>query len=223
MFTRKAKLYAFVFTVISLFSVFLAYISGVVKPILYSQSEAAVRMHVESSILSSLVNGVSGGVFTDPIKFSYNADGTVSGYTADMLAAAKLRALISENMITSLESDTDINLEIPLGTLSGIPFLYEHGPVMKVGLDAVSYASFNIASEFNDAGINQTLHRLILKVTVDTSLKAPLTSKKISVDTDIPISETVLIGDVPEAYTVIIRAHEEDEEDINDFAAEVEK
>ena len=199
----------------------LAYITGIVKPILYAKSEAHMKMYIEESISKALSDADSTN-FANPIHFKYNTDGSISAYSADMLSAAKLRAYISDRLITPLGQELSINFRINIGSLSGVPFLYGRGPAVTIHLNGLTFANFNIASEFLDSGINQTLHRLILKVECVSTLKEPLGGKHIYVTTDIPISETVLIGDVPDAYTLIIRAAEEDEADINDYAANVD-
>lgn len=221
MFSRKTKFFAAVFSLFFLFSLILAYINGVVKPILYAKSEARMKMYIEESISKALSDADS-TIFPNSINFNYNADGSISAYSADMLSVAKLRAYISDKLITPLGQELSVDFRINIGSLSGVSFLYGRGPVVTIHLTGLTFANFNVASEFSDCGINQTLHRLILKVEAVSTLKEPLGGRHFKVTTDIPISETVLIGDVPDAYTLIIRAAEEDEADINDYSATVD-
>ena len=56
------------------------------------------------------------------------------------------------------------------------------------------------ATEFESTGINQTRHRIYIIVTTDIKLIVPLVSEEIRVTTNIPIAETIIIGDVPEQF-----------------------
>ncbi len=222
MFSVKTKIFAVIFINISIFSLIFAYFSGIVTPIIYAKCEAVITNHVESIIAKTLSLSAPSDLFDDIINFTYNKDGSIAAFTADMAGRAKLRSLISKSITDSISDENKIDFNIKSGTLSGIPFLFDTGFNICISIDALSYAEFDVTSEFIDSGINQTLHKLSLKVETTSALKAPFMKDRITTETLIPLSETVLIGDVPEAYTVIIRAHEQDEEDINDYAAGIE-
>ena len=60
--------------------------------------------------------------------------------------------------------------------------------------------SFDLLKLLTDAGINQTRHRILLVMRVDMSLFMPWRVVSTSVETEILISETVIVGDVPKSY-----------------------
>ena len=49
-------------------------------------------------------------------------------------------------------------------------------------------------------GINQSRHVITLKASVDIDIMIPLSTVSTTVETDILIAETVIIGRVPETY-----------------------
>lgn len=55
-------------------------------------------------------------------------------------------------------------------------------------------------SEFEDAGINQTRHKIILKVSTNVMTIAPFYSSLQNFENDITIAETVIVGNIPETY-----------------------
>lgn len=222
MFSLKSRIFASLFIIISVFTIIIGYLSGVVMPILYSKSEAYMKIYIERSVAAAIVESGSSGLFLNPVKFQYNSDGSISAYTTDTLSMATLRAFISNSIIDSIENEVAVDFKINVGTLSGIPFLYGKGPEMDISLTEMNFVTCETASEFTDSGINQTLHRVLLKIEAVSIIKEPLTSRQISTDTTIPLSETVIVGDVPAAYTVIHRAYEDDEEDINDYGAHLD-
>ncbi len=63
--------------------------------------------------------------------------------------------------LNELNGDT---LQIPLGTISGIQLFNGRGPKIKVRIFPVGVAEAEFRSEFLSAGVNQTLHRIMLSV-----------------------------------------------------------
>ena len=53
---------------------------------------------------------------------------------------------------------------------------------------------------FEQAGINQTLHRVMLDVSVTVYLLIPGETLSTQVDSEICVAETVIVGQVPETY-----------------------
>lgn len=197
----------------------MAYLSGVVKPILIRHLKTKSTEYIEKVIASAITEATASGIYISPINYVYDNEGKIAAYSADMLSASKLRAYLSEHILENKKQSIKVPLEISLGTLSGIPFLYGKGPSFDLKINSLNFVNFNISSEFKDSGINQTLHRIILEVEATVMLEEPIRTDSIKIKTSLPLSETVIVGDVPDAYTVIIRASEDDEEDINDYGA----
>ena len=53
---------------------------------------------------------------------------------------------------------------------------------------------------FSAAGINQTLHQILMDVTVTVSLLLPTGSATVDVQSQVVIAETVIVGTVPDNY-----------------------
>lgn len=99
-------------------------------------------------------------------------------------------------------------LSIPLGTISGIPLLAGKGPHVTMRFTPAGAVKSSFDSEFRSAGINQTLHRINLKLTATVRVILPGQSHTLSVDAEAPIAESIIVGDVPQAYTNV--SNEED-------------
>ena len=61
-----------------------------------------------------------------------------------------------------------------------------------------SDASF--ASNFTQAGINQTLHQLIMEVSVDVAVLVLGRTSSFTITSEVVVAETVIIGDVPQTF-----------------------
>ena len=60
--------------------------------------------------------------------------------------------------------------------------------------------SCDYSSTFDSVGINQTKHSIYLNVIADISIVMPSRTENFAVATEILIGESVLVGQVPDAY-----------------------
>ena len=75
------------------------------------------------------------------------------------------------------------------------------GPAVKVNISPVGAVTSDFINEFKSAGINQTNHRIMIKINIAFSVLMPFNSVYESVETKVCAAETVIIGDIPSAYT----------------------
>ena len=60
----------------------------------------------------------------------------------------------------------------------------------------------NLSSEFIDNGINQTLHRIYLDVDTNINIITPFNIIGNSYKTRVLLAESIIVGKVPESYTI---------------------
>lgn len=91
-------------------------------------------------------------------------------------------------------------VKIPLGTATGFPLLTGKGPLLSVDVDPVGRTVCVFRSEFFSQGINQTLHRIILDVSV--TVEIVMAGHIETVETAVPVivSESVIVGNIPSVY-----------------------
>lgn len=97
-----------------------------------------------------------------------------------------------------ITDDTQTELGIPLGSVL-LPALFSgRGPVLPVRVLTIRNADAEFTSSFEEAGINQTLHRITLNVALDVTMLTPAGTKRLRVESSVAVAETVLLGQVPE-------------------------
>lgn len=99
-------------------------------------------------------------------------------------------------------------VSIPLGTLSGVPLFAGIGPKITLHFTPAGAVNSSFESEFRSAGINQTLHRVNLRLIATVRVILPGESHTLTVEAEAPVAENIIVGDVPDAYTNV--ANEED-------------
>ena len=66
------------------------------------------------------------------------------------------------------------------------------------------YAQTSVISEFTEAGLNQTRHRIIIQISVVADAVIPGYSSRVPVTTAIVAAETIIVGKIPDAYTHVV-------------------
>ena len=86
------------------------------------------------------------------------------------------------------------------GKISGIRFLSNLGPKFRIELEKGGKIETDIKSDFESVGINQTIHRLVLKLNCQISLLTPFEKIVKTVEAKQILAETVIVGEIPENY-----------------------
>lgn len=91
-------------------------------------------------------------------------------------------------------------LHLPLGQIFGTQVLGSWGPEIPVTILPVGTAEGHIVDSFSVAGINQTRHRISVRVTTEVQVVVPLVAATARITTDVPLTEAVIVGEVPGVY-----------------------
>jgi len=74
------------------------------------------------------------------------------------------------------------------------------GPNIKLKVSPIGAVSCTFSSKFENAGINQTNHKIYLTITSNIGIIMPLLSVKYQQQQQVLISESIIVGLVPEVY-----------------------
>ena len=72
------------------------------------------------------------------------------------------------------------------------------GPEIPVHILSIRNSDASFVSTFSDAGINQTLQQLTMNVSVDVAVLILGTDSSFTVNSQVVVAETVIVGQVPE-------------------------
>ena len=93
--------------------------------------------------------------------------------------------------------------EVPLGTVFAPNLFTGMGPRVKVGLAGLAQMEAQFVSAFTSAGINQTRHRILIEVHAGFRILTPFGGEDREIVSTYPVTDTVIVGTVPERYTYI--------------------
>lgn len=126
--------------------------------------------------------------------------GMITALNTDMRQVNRLQAAMSEAVIERLREPAAADLSVPLGNLSGIPLLSGRGPAIPIRILSVAESEAKLSGSFEHAGINQTLHRILLEMHAVVYVLIPGGSVTAEVSDTVTVAETVIVGRVPESY-----------------------
>jgi len=139
-------------------------------------------------------------VFGDLISIQRDNDGNIILLTANSLQANKLArqtAIVSQQRLDQLAKE---QIEVPFGTISGIPLFSEMGPEITITVTPIGAVNCTFTSTFESVGINQTLHRMFIQVECKMDLIIPQMHHTMECVVPILVSESIIIGKVPQTY-----------------------
>ena len=152
------------------------------------------------------------------VNLTTNADGEVISLESNVMNINKLKTRIVQRLEREIERLSEIDIQIPIGTLLGIQLLHGKGFSVGMTVQPMGFATASIISEFSEAGLNQTLHRIVIEIKADVDAIIPGFSTRVPVKTTIVAAETVIVGRVPNAYTHVV-ASEKLDGYLNDYGA----
>lgn len=112
----------------------------------------------------------------------------------------RLAAAITMDVQKRLTALSRTRLQIPLGQVLGWQVLGTWGPSVRVSILPVGTVAGRIVDSFSVAGINQTRHRVALRIAAEVRVVVPLVSATAAIQTDVPLAEAIIMGEVPGVY-----------------------
>ena len=135
--------------------------------------------------------------YNDIIITEKDNEGNITMLRADTVKLNYLASrlvLASNDKINELE---EIGLKVPLGYMTKNLIFYSLGPKINIEMTQVGNISSSYESIFESAGINQTRHKIYLNVNMKMKIIVPLKSRDVEIASQIPISETIIVGKIP--------------------------
>ena len=134
------------------------------------------------------------------VYFEKDLDGRITALKTNMSEVNRLKTdilnLINDEILALDTSD----IGIPLGSLF-LPELFSgKGPAIPVRILSIRNSDATFVSKFSQAGINQTLHQLTMVVSVDVAVLVLGQTSSFTVNSEVVVAETVIVGEVPSTF-----------------------
>lgn len=134
------------------------------------------------------------------VYFEKDLDGRITALKTNMSEVNRLKtdvlSIINDEILALDHSD----IGIPMGSLF-LPELFSgKGPAIPIHILSIRNSDASFASSFSQAGINQTLHRLNMEVTIDVAVLVLGETSSFTVSSEVVVAETIIVGQVPNTF-----------------------
>lgn len=164
-------------------------------PLAKNKAETAATAAIESAVCDlDMIRDAEN--LTDILR---DADGKILSMSTDTKKLAAFRAQLTEALTKELD-DFRLQLQIPLGSVIGRGMLSGRGILLKLYVIGTGGLFVDTESVFESAGLNQTCHRVYVTVSTEFTLLYHGKTEMVTVSTKVLASETVIVGEVPNAY-----------------------
>ena len=172
-----------------------------INPAIITFSEARIQSIAQTAIIDAVKETLGSSIkYTDFVNVLTDADGNVAMIQANTMKMNDLASQVSERAQETIRSKGNEGIAIPLGTISGSKLLAGMGPNIHVRVISFPAVATDFDSEFEYSGINQTRHKIYLTLKARIRIAIPLNTADIDIALRVPVTETIIVGDVPQTY-----------------------
>ncbi len=134
------------------------------------------------------------------VYFEKDLNGRITALKTNMSEVNRLKTDILNLINDEILAMDTTDMGIPVGSLF-LPELWAgKGPAFPVHILTIRNSDAAFSSSFSEAGINQTLQQLTMDVSVDVAILVMGTTKNFTVNTQVVVAETIIVGQVPETF-----------------------
>lgn len=213
--TKKDTILIVAFLVLLIVSLIFKYINTKIVPPLEVYAENEVKK-ISSLIISDAVESIS---FSEEETMSFF--NTLTNKSDEVISVDFNTAKINKSLVklnkavykdlklfengrykledTEIETE-DLIYKIPLGYITGNYTLSNIGPKVPLKAKLIGSVVSNIKTEVSSYGINNSLLKVYIDVTVNMRFMLPLISKDVLVNNSIPIVVKIIQGKIPNVY-----------------------
>lgn len=171
-----------------------------VKPTLKTLSEANAKALALKSSNQAVKNSIQGIKYDDLITVEKDEDGKIRTLSANVSKMNEISNQVVMDTQNEIENSSINYIKIPIGTFFGVTIFGGHGLQVKLNTLPTGICKADFKSVFEKAGINQTMYKITLVITVQVRTIAPFFSDIQEYSNEVAIAETIIVGDTPSTY-----------------------
>ena len=194
----KRRMLLFCVPALALIAVLL--LDAAIRPSLYAL--AAVEAHntavrvihtAAESVIEARAQALSSAV-----RVVYDENDRVTGITTDIVQLNLLKSQVASAIEDAFAAAPTAKMQVPLGAATHVALLAGRGPMVPVRIAYAATAQPDFESRFSAAGVNQTLHSVLLHVRATVTVFLPRGQTTEEIATDFCAAQTVIVGGVPD-------------------------
>ncbi|MFW5998182.1 MAG: sporulation protein YunB [Bacillota bacterium] len=198
---RHPGLVKFMIVFLLLFIIFALFIRNTVFPVIFSIAETQAIRRANKNINQVIEKEVDGIDYEQLISYKTNNKGDIVLMQPDVRKINQISSKISLGIHNHWEEIDNIDIKVPVLKIIGFDILAGMGPNMTIKVIPVGFNNPPTMNDsFEEAGINQTRHKIYLEIDFALKLIVPFSSKITRLKAQVPVIEATIVGNVPEIY-----------------------
>ncbi|MBR0423190.1 MAG: sporulation protein YunB [Clostridia bacterium] len=195
---RRRKIICFLF----IFLIILFFLSFKFRPVAKSIARNKAKIIVSEIINNSIMEEInkSPDFYNGIVKSENQGENFTKELHFDALKINMIKSSLASAIQKKFIEFKEKNFWISLGTLSGFEIVNEKGPKVPMKISASGSVFTDFKSDFSTSGINQTIYQMYVNVKCKISVMMPGCSCSEEVNTDVLISQVVIVGTVPRVF-----------------------
>ena len=194
----KVKILIIIAIIMINFTIFISIFDKTVMPSVMAVADAEMRAKATEIVNKAIIDEYSKQFNYDQIiKVDKDSLGNIVMLKADTLKMNKIACDIPLESQKELMKLGDVGIKVPIGYITRNNILFYYGPKITIKMQPIGHVETKYSSDFESAGINQTRHKIYVKVRTTVRVIIPLKSNDIEVANEVPIAETIIVGKTP--------------------------
>ncbi|MBO9597876.1 MAG: sporulation protein YunB [Cohnella sp.] len=152
---------------------------------------------INTAITSEVAQSVDSGKL---LEWKMNETGKVTGLVLDYKEQMRITSETIEVVNRVLKEKEDIPEHIPIGHALNSPFISSIGPSVSVKFHPATAVKVDVLTRSTEAGINNLLVEVYVRIRTDIAVVIPFDQEPQQLETEIPLSYVMVVGDVPTYY-----------------------
>lgn len=197
---KLPKKYVNIWTIVIIALLTVLFLLKTITPVFNNLCQSEAKATATKIVNDTIDNVMENYTYTDLVVINKDNVGKINSIHADTATLNKIVSNIATNIQQTIDSQANRDIYIRLGTFTGITLLSGRGPKVPIRISSIGNIDTNIKSEFESAGINQTIHRIILEIKCDIQILTPFNTIVSSIEDKVILAENIVIGEIPESY-----------------------
>lgn len=193
----KKKLIVVLLIFVFIFSFVIVFIKRRINPNIVAICSSRINLLANEAINDAIIESYASFENLDFVNVVKTDDGQISSVQGDV---KKINAMCNEVIRACNRKIIELGeggVDVSFGAVLGMPIFMGVGPKLTFKFAPFGSLSYDVRTELFSSGINQVVHKTYLTINADVKLIYSNQNPVISVSNEVLISETVIVGNVP--------------------------
>lgn len=179
----------------------LRYVEKHLRPPIIHLAQIRVKQIATESINKAITSQVAdGGDAEALIDWKTDKNGKISGFMLNYREHMRITSQAAEVIQSTLQELHNRTEHIPLGQALDSPLIASFGPDVPIKIEPQGAVKVELNTRQKNAGINMILVEVYIHIVTEVAVVVPFDMEPQVVDTEIPVSYLMVVGDVPMYY-----------------------